>query len=637
MYSNILKLIAQNKVSPRVVLTTNNVLAKRTPVFPVYSKEYSSNQLKDLAKQPVPKLADTLERFLDTCKPLLTPQELKETAKHAQNFAIQDGQACKMQCLLLERAKKCENWLADWWLQAAYLDYRNSVIGWSSPGTPFAYQKFKCDEEWIKYSANVVLGALAFKKKIDNGEIKQEMMGKMPLDMQQYHKVLGTCRIPGEKSDCLQYNTDSKHIVVVCNNHFYKIDVYDDCKCPISQKQLIEQLTSIVKYSTEPAPGVGILSGTHRDTWGKNYKALFAAAQCNEACIRYIQRSLFLLCLDTPIKELGDENKLTISGMQTIHGGGSKYNSCNRWFDKCIQFVVSSDGHNGITYEHSPAEGGPVTTMGDFIQDYIANSEGDKTKDAALKDPVPRTLVFKLNEQLCKSIDKAKEEVDKFIADFDVKVYKFDEYGKEFIKAQKLSPDSYIQVAFQLAYYRLHNEPAPTYESAAMRHFIHGRTETIRSCTCAAVAFAEAMCDEASDDATRVQKLKLAVNAHKDYVKAVLAGNGVDRHLLGLKLQALEKNIKPHEFFKSVGYVRSSSFKLSTSQVPTKHEGFMGYGPSDPDGYGICYNPRPDDIIMSVASFKCSKIASTEDMVKSLKDAFVDMQDLLCKTNKSKL
>lgn len=159
-------------------------------------------------------------------------------------------------------------------------------------------------------------------------------------------------------------------------------------------------------------------------------------------------------------------------------------------------------------------------------------------------------------------------------------------------------------------------------------------------------------CDQSSEIETRCQRTqrlrqsrKLILIPVKKYKispkllvsQQVLAGNGVDRHLLGLKLQALEKNIKPHEFFKSVGYVRSSSFKLSTSQVPTKHEGFMGYGPSDPDGYGICYNPRPDDIIMSVASFKCSKIASTEDMVKSLNDAFVDMQDLLCKTNKSKL
>lgn len=44
-------------------------------------------------------------------------------------------------------------------------------------------------------------------------------MGKDPLDMNQYKKVFGTCRIPGVKRDSLQYHPTSKHIVVVHNNH----------------------------------------------------------------------------------------------------------------------------------------------------------------------------------------------------------------------------------------------------------------------------------------------------------------------------------------------------------------------------------------------------------------------------------
>lgn len=45
------------------------------------------------------------------------------------------------------------------------------------------------------------------------------MMGKSPLDMAQYKKVFGTCRIPGEKRDKLSYNEKSKHITVTHNNH----------------------------------------------------------------------------------------------------------------------------------------------------------------------------------------------------------------------------------------------------------------------------------------------------------------------------------------------------------------------------------------------------------------------------------
>lgn len=40
------------------------------------------------------------------------------------------------------------------------------------------------------------------------------------------------------------------------------------------------------------------------------------------------------------------------------------------------------------------------------------------------------------------------------VNNLDMNVHKFNDYGKEFIKKQKMSPDAYIQVALQLAYYR---------------------------------------------------------------------------------------------------------------------------------------------------------------------------------------
>lgn len=49
-------------------------------------------------------------------------------------------------------------------------------------------------------------------------KIPVEMMGKNPLDMSQYKKIFGTCRIPWEKRDKLSYN-NSKHVTVIHNNH----------------------------------------------------------------------------------------------------------------------------------------------------------------------------------------------------------------------------------------------------------------------------------------------------------------------------------------------------------------------------------------------------------------------------------
>ena len=42
-------------------------------------------------------------------------------------------------------------------------------------------------------------------------------------------------------------------------------------------------------------------------------------------------------------------------------------------------------------------------------------------------------------------------------------------YGKGFMKKQRISPDGYIQMCMQLAYYRMHKGFAKTYEPSTAR------------------------------------------------------------------------------------------------------------------------------------------------------------------------
>lgn len=85
---------------------------------------------------------------------------------------------------------------------------------------------------------------------------------------------------------------------------------------------------------------------------------------------------------------------------QMLHGGGARWNSGNRWFDKtlqvslrlfignnknsivvtdenlnvlvcCPQFIVGEDGTCGLVYEHAPAEGPPIVFLIDFVVKYM--------------------------------------------------------------------------------------------------------------------------------------------------------------------------------------------------------------------------------------------------------------------------
>lgn len=183
----------------------------------------------------------------------------------------------------------------------------------------------------------------------------------------------------------------------------------------------------------------------------------------------------------------------------------------------------------------------------------------------------------------------------------------------------------------------MHKTPGAHYESAATRKYIHGRTETIRSCSIESVNFAKIMLDASKSDSDRLEAMKSAINSHKKYTVEALNGFGVDRHLLGLKLMALERGVEISPLYSDQGYIRSAHMRISTSQVATKCDGFMCYGPLVPDGYACCYNPRDKDMNFAVSAFVEHPETSAAKFRLALESSLLDMHNVLIKTQKSKL
>lgn len=75
------------------------------------------------------------------------------------------------------------------------------------------------------------------------------------------------------------------------------------------------------------------------------------------------------------------------------------------------------------------------------------------------------------------------------------------------------------------------------------------------------------MCSKTTSDADKVQALKVAVNGHQAYAKMAMSGSGVDRHLMGLKLIARENGMGIPELYNDDGFVKSTNYRISTSQV----------------------------------------------------------------------
>lgn len=145
------------------------------------------------------------------------------------------------------------------------------------------------------------------------------------------------------------------------------------------------------------------------------------------------------------------------------------------------------------------------------------------------------------------------------------------------MKAHKASPDAWAQMVKQLAFYRLNGRPPVVYESCQTRKFLLGRTEVIRSSSPESKAFCEAMISTSSSDSEREKKFREAVRRHIQYSTWAADGQGVDRHMFGLK-KLLGDGEKMPEVFEEGVHAKSSHWELSTSQLSSNYLEGWGYG-----------------------------------------------------------
>ncbi|CAN8006932.1 unnamed protein product, partial [Ixodes hexagonus] len=84
---------------------------------------------------------------------------------------------------------------------------------------------------------------------------------------------------------------------------------------------------------------------------------------------------------------------------------------------------------------------------------YREGKERFRSSPSANGD-IPQKLEFEVGPETLQDIEEAKCSLARIAGDMDLLLYKFPSYGKDFIKSCKLSPDSYVQMAMQLAFYK---------------------------------------------------------------------------------------------------------------------------------------------------------------------------------------
>ncbi|XP_078589887.1 carnitine O-palmitoyltransferase 1, muscle isoform-like [Branchiostoma floridae x Branchiostoma japonicum] len=581
---------------------------------------------------PVPDLAATCTKYLDVARPLLSPEEYDRTEEALR--LLQEKEGKPLQKYLIRRSWKNRSWLIEWWIENIYLKNREPLPENSNYYFLDGLElQASCQ---LSRAATIIYNLLKFRELVSSEKLQGVFFQtRVPMCMDGYRYLFGTCRIPCVEKDYLVTDHHTKHIVIIRKGCYFSMDVYtydEGTLQQLSPAEIKEQLRIICEIadaqdSNGLANSLASITSQHRTVWAKQRQVMLESEQ-NAESLEIIETAITVMSLDTVSpQDLSEQAKLVMMGDGT-----------NRWYDKSMTIVVFPNGKAGATVEHSFMDATIFSRAWEYVLSHEQYKNGQVPPEQCAwwrKLAPPKQLQWNLNG-FAAALEGAKTHIQKTIQDIDLVVVGSD-YGKGWIKQQRVSPDSFLQMALQLAYYRLHEETPKTYESATTRMFALGRTETIRSVSDHSVKWVKSMDREDVSPGDKVSLLKKAIQYQTDYKVAAVNGRGVDRHLLGLYLAAQDMGYPLPQFFNTKAWKMRD--KLSTSQAPAKFTrewklqtctvGY-GFGPSHMEGYSVSYMVIGEDLVnFHICTRKHCTATMSEKMGAAIKQAMTDMKALM--------
>jgi carnitine O-acetyltransferase len=563
----------------------------------------------------------------------------------------------------------------------------------------------------VTRAASLVISALAFIRALRKEELPPDQVRGTPLCMYQYSRLFGTARVPTESGCHIGQDEGAKHIVVLCRGQFYWFDVLDDNSDLImTEKDLAINLQVIVEDAQETpiqdaAKGaVGVLTTENRKIWAGLRDLLTREPGSNNSeCLNTVDSALFLVCLDyTEPKTTADLCTNMLCGTNEVNKGVQVGTCTNRWYDK-LQIIVCKNGSAGINFEHTGVDGHTVLRFAsdvytDTILRFAKSINGQapslwtsNSPDPSKRDPdsfgdvsiTPHKLEWDMVPELVTALRFAETRLADLIQQNEFQTLEFQGYGKNFITSMGLSPDAFVQMAFQAAYYGLYGRVECTYEPAMTKMYLHGRTEAVRSVTTESLNFVKTFWGDHPAQ-KKIDALKKATESHTANTKQCSKGQGHDRHLYALFCvwqRSMDENgaevassfgmssgsmsdagsapdsppksspprhtelsdeieaavVPGHHttaqmpaLFADHGWDTMNNTIMSTSNCGNPALRQFGFGPSSGDGFGIGYIIKDDSISVCASS----KHRQTKRYIDTLESYLLEIRKLLRATSK---
>ena len=653
---------------------------------------YTFENEDNLPELPVPLLSSTTSQLLQALKPLLSSDEYCEMADEAMQF-IAHPVINLVQSHLIAAS---QNPTQKCYLNSINHDTNPGIYGElrgdTLPRNPYLvleedpYSKALHPPNQQERAANLINSSLKFIVSLRNETLKPDVTPKNgnPLTMKCYRNLFGTSRIPGPGrishshvtiQKFAHYN-DSRHIIVICNNQFYKLEVltefnekeYEENKSKhaiwFSDHELSLILQSIIESASHVDQvaanrnSVGCITTQTFKTWKA---ARLELANSNAENLKAIDDALFMVILD-PSSPVTDQEKTVVISHGTsdlVPGTNIQRGSCtSRWYDK-LQLIVTKNAVTGVVWESSSMDS---TAILRFISDIYTDSVLKLAKDingseytlfdtnikfisAKIKKPEAVLLKFNKTPELESFIHISETRLADLISQHDYHTFSLN-LDTHFIKKFGLSIDSLLQIAFQITNYSLYGRMANSLEPITTRKFKESRTELIPIQNENVANLVKLYITTANPE-EKWEWFKKCCDIHSKQYHDAMIGKGFERHLMALtqvvkRLEAREylNKLNTHvdpipelESMKNLDIpllsnpllekISNPELLISNCGNPALH--LFGIPPAIDQGYGIGYIIHTDKVLITM----CSKFRQAERFLNTFKRVIDDLKGLL--------
>ncbi|XP_063283912.1 carnitine O-palmitoyltransferase 2, mitochondrial-like isoform X2 [Pelobates fuscus] len=607
---------------------------------------------KSLPRLPIPKLEDSIKRYLNAQTPLLDSEQFRKTEQLAKSFQNGIGKQLHEELVLQDKQNKHTSYISGPWFDM-YLCARESIVLNSNPFMSFTPDPRPEYNNQLIRSTNMVVSAMRLLKTIRAGYLEPEifhlnpaksdtqrfkklirfvpsslswygayMVNAYPLDMSQYFRLFNSTRLPKLNRDELVTDENGKHLLVLRNGNFYVFDVFDKDGNIAKASEIQAHLQYILSDATPAAEfPVGYLTSEERNTWAVLRQKLLENG--NEETLKKVDSAVFCLCLD----DFSIKDHIHLSH-NMLHGSGM-----NRWYDKSFSIIMTQDGTAAVNFEHSWGDGVAVLRFQNEVFRDSTQRPAISPQNVPAKvdsSQAVKKLVFHLDDSLKSAISTAKETFDATMSSLTIASMEFKRGGKEFLKTQKLSPDAVAQLSFQMAFFRQYGQTTATYESCSTAAFKHGRTETIRPASIYTKKCSEAFVRNLSKHSVGELRsmLQECSKYHGQLTKEAAMGQGFDRHLFAMRYLAASKGQSLPELYQDPAYARINHNVLSTSTLTSPAVQFGGFAPVVADGFGVGYGMQDDWMGCNVSAYPARDVRQFVQCVhQSLEDIFKVLEE----------